>query len=80
MSGYEVVQVSISLAAGESRTVSVPCSTGKRPIGAGYAQASGSVVVLEIVPLTSAWQVSLRNASQTSGASLTAHGICIIAG
>jgi hypothetical protein len=77
VSGRQVVGLTMSLPAGETRTLSVDCPQGKASTGGGFDTEAPSVTVLSSTPFAAGngWRVRARNGG-TATATVYINAVC----
>ena len=81
LSGRQVVGLTMSLPAGETRTLSVKCPNGKASMGGGFDTEAPSVNVLSSTPFNAGngWRVRARNAGSAT-ATIYINAVCAAVG
>lgn len=77
LSGRQLVGLTMSLPAGETRTLSVKCPQGKASMGGGFDTEAPSVNVLSSTPFNAGngWRVRARNAGSAT-ATIYINAVC----
>jgi hypothetical protein len=77
LSGRELVGLTMSLPAGETRTLSVKCPQGKASMGGGFDTEAPSVNVLSSTPFNAGngWRVRANNAGSAT-ATVYINAVC----